>query len=331
VAADYGEVHDAYAAQRPNYKDLATLIGTEVERRLDARGLEVIVQWRAKDTMSFVKKALRKDYVDPLGQIGDKAGVRVIVHYLEHVPIVQQVVDDICYIHDSETKLDALDYDKLGYLGVHLEVQPRPELVALGANDQVADLRAELQIHTKAQSAWAVVSHDLLYKPPVSLPGEAKRSVTRLVALVELFDAEVERLRQTLRNAPDFKELMVTDELDNHIIKFTAHKPDKALSALTVPALVRTYDVPPEAVVAERVEPFIERHETKLRSIYTAYEDDTRANPLLFQPEALLLFERFESAPDDVRAAWPGEDLPVALLYNLALIWGADIGEGEAV
>lgn len=42
--------------------------------------LETVTQWRAKDVLSFTKKALRKGYADPLKEIGDKAGTRVIVH-----------------------------------------------------------------------------------------------------------------------------------------------------------------------------------------------------------------------------------------------------------
>lgn len=329
MAAEYTDVYDAYEAERPDYEALASLIGTFLERRFSELGLEVIVQWRAKETLSFVKKALRKAYSDPMRQIGDKAGVRVIVHYLDDVQIVEREVNEICVIHERESKLDALDYDELGYLGVHLEVQPKPELAAQSERDAVAALRAELQIHTKAQSAWAVVSHDLLYKPPIELPATVKRSVTRLVALTEMFDLEVQRLRQIIEDDPDYEELMVIEELDDRIVRFTARRPDKALSALSVPAIVRLYDVPPERVVADRVAPFLEAKAGKLEELYARYRDDHRANPLLFQPEALLLFERFDHDPDHVRGAWPSEHLPVDLLDGLATIWGADIGDPD--
>jgi ppGpp synthetase/RelA/SpoT-type nucleotidyltranferase len=329
VAVDYAQVHDEYLEQQPDYKELAGLIGQELERKLAALGLEVHVLWREKTVLSFVKKALRKRYENPLEAIGDKAGVRVIVHYLDDVPLVEQVVGEICQTRSRDSKLDALDYDKLGYLGVHVEVQPKPELAKQSDNPRVGELWAELQIHTKAQSAWAVVSHDLLYKPPMELPPEIKRAVTRLVALVELFDDEVRRLRKAMKEHPDYRELMVIDELDDHIIRYTAQRPDRALSALSVPALVHLHNVDPERVVPDRVVPFLAQNRTKLDTIYQNYRDDSRANPLLFQPEALLLFERLSADPEAVRDAWPADKLPVELLEGLATIWGVDIGQGE--
>jgi ppGpp synthetase/RelA/SpoT-type nucleotidyltranferase len=327
VVADYGSLVDAYEKERPDYADLASLIGRAVQTTLKERGLDTVVLWREKDTVSLVKKALRKGYTDPLQQIGDKAGVRVIVHYLDDVPVAEEIVRSLCEVHARETKLDAMDYDELGYLGVHLEVQPNEELAAKSDNVKLSDLRAELQIHTKAQSAWAVVSHQLLYKAPLDLPRGVKRGITRLVAIVELFDAEVQRFRQGIEQHPDFEELNVIDALDDHIIRYTARRPDRALSALSVPVLVRLHDLPPARVVEERIEPFLARNDTKLAQIYARYRDDNRANPLLFQPEALLIFERFDADPDHLRDAWPVDVLPIDLLTDLASIWGADLPE----
>ncbi|MGH2797296.1 MAG: GTP pyrophosphokinase [Thermoleophilaceae bacterium] len=325
MAAEYAATIDAYEAERPDYEDLAALIGKSVRSGLDARGLETVVLWRAKETLSFVKKALRKGYSDPMREIGDKAGVRVIVYYLDDVDIVEKAVGELCHVHAREVKLDAMDYDQLGYLGVHLEVQPTAELAARSENERLASLRAELQIHTKAQSAWAVVSHHLLYKTPLGLPHHIKRGITRLVALVELFDAEIQRFRQTIEEDPDFKELAVINALDDHIIRYSARRPDRALSALSVPALVRLHDLEPARVVPERIEPFLAANAVKLDELYARYRDDTRANPLLFQPEALLIFERFDNDPDHLRDAWPADVLPIDLLAELATIWGADI------
>jgi ppGpp synthetase/RelA/SpoT-type nucleotidyltranferase len=325
VAAEYAAVVDAYEAERPDYEELARLIGENVRAALDGRGLETEVLWRAKTIMSFVKKALRESYADPLVEIGDKAGVRVIVHYLDDLPTVEKVVGDLCTVHKREQKLDALAYNQLGYLGVHLEIQPKPKLAAESDNERVGSLRAELQIHTKAQSAWAVVSHDLLYKTALALSHPIKRGITRLVALVELFDAEVKRFRQQIEEDPDFKEMTVATALDDLIIRYTAQRPDRALSALIAPALVRLYDVEAQRVVPDRIQPFIEANRAKLDELYDRYRDDARANPLLFQPEALLIFERLDNDPDRLLEAWPASDLPIDLLENLATIWGVEV------
>jgi ppGpp synthetase/RelA/SpoT-type nucleotidyltranferase len=325
AAGDFTAIVDAYEAERSDYEALALVVADGVREALNARGMETVVIWRAKDTLSFAKKALRKPYVDPMAEIGDKAGVRVIVHYLDDVPIVEEIVRTLCDVQERKEKLEALDYDKLGYLGVHLQVQPNADLAARSGNGRVGDLQAELQIHTKAQSAWATVSHDLLYKTPWELPNRLKRDVTRLVALVELFDGEVQRFVETIKQDPDFEEMSVAHTLDDLIVRYTERRPDGALSALSIPSLVRLYGSEPGQLVAEEIEPFVDANGDKLDELYDRYRQDHRANPLLFQPEALLIFERLDNDPDRLVASWPTDVLPIELLDDLASIWGADV------
>jgi ppGpp synthetase/RelA/SpoT-type nucleotidyltranferase len=326
----YTELAAAYEAERPRFEALAKRIDAALRRGLRSAGVYSEVSSRAKEIGSFVKKALREGYADPLAEIGDKAGVRVIVPYLEDVRRVEEIVEEICTVEDCEQKLDALAYDELGYLGVHLELAPKPQFLSaldgIGPDaPDLAELRAELQIHSKAQSAWAVVSHDLLYKPPVESPEDAKRAITRLVALVELFDGEVDRLRKLIESDPDYAEMAVAAELDDRLLRFTSRAPDRKLSLLSVPFLVHLYRCAPEEVVPLHVDPFLEANRQKLTDIYEAYAEDSTANPLLTQPEALLIFERLQNDRDRLREGWPIDDLSLELLENMALIIGVDI------
>ncbi|MCW2999175.1 MAG: hypothetical protein JWN65_2724 [Solirubrobacterales bacterium] len=326
MAADFADVQQSFSEQRPNYEHLAKTLGEALKERLAARGLDTIVLWRAKDILSFAKKALRKGYADPIAEIGDKAGVRVIVHYAGDVPVVEEIVSSLAIVHSRDSKLDAMDYDRLGYLGVHYDVTLQSDLTN-GDDARLAGLHAELQIHTKAQSAWAVVSHELLYKSSTELPVDVLRGITRLVALVELFDDEVTRLRQTIEDHPDYKDLRILEPLDNELITLTSMRPDRALSALSIPAIMRMYDKGADAILRENVHPFLNENRDKLTAIYQRYESDARANPLLFQPEALLIFERFENDIDRVRDVWPSDVLPMTLLENLATVWGVELSD----
>jgi ppGpp synthetase/RelA/SpoT-type nucleotidyltranferase len=327
--SSYAEIATAYEAERPGFEALANRIQRALERDLGSAGIYSEVSSRAKEVPSFVKKALREGYADPFAEIGDKAGVRVIVPYLEDVKRVEAVVTALCLVGDREEKLEALAYNQLGYLGVHLDLRPRPDLLSgqvdLGPDSpELKDLHAELQIHSKAQSAWAVVSHDLLYKPPVESPDEAKRAITRLVALVELFDGEVDRLRRLIASDPDYAEMTVAAELDDRLLHFTPRSPDRKLSLLSVPFLVHLYDCPPTQVVSTQIDPYLEANRQKLADIYDAYSDDDTANPLLTQPEAFLIFERLQHDRDRLREGWPADQLSIDLLEGMALIAGID-------
>jgi ppGpp synthetase/RelA/SpoT-type nucleotidyltranferase len=323
--ADFEQLSDRYAAERPRFENLAKQLARALEERLRARGLQPVVVCRAKTVQSFVKKALRKRYADPMTEIGDKAGVRVIVDFEADIDVVREVAEELCTIVASDAKRDAMAYNELGYLGLHLQVQPRAE--ALVAEDRVAllPLAAEIQVHTRAQSAWAVVSHDLLYKAPHELSVDVKRGVTRLVALVELFDAEIARFRSAIESDPDHRELAVIAPLDDEIVRFTARRPDLALSAILVPPLARLYTVEPERLYAEVLEPFIRSHEHELTALFEAYREDDRANPLLFQPEALLIFDLLGRDPDRLREAWPADRIPLELLESLETVWGTEL------
>jgi ppGpp synthetase/RelA/SpoT-type nucleotidyltranferase len=325
VASDFAEVSGLYASARPAYEALARRLAHQIEHALAERGILAIVVWRAKTVSSFTKKALRKGCPDPMAEIGDKAGVRVIVDFEADVEAVRDIVGKMSTVLASESKLDAMAYNQLGYLGVHLQVRPGADSGDGAPTEPQETLEAEVQIHTRSQSAWAVVSHDLLYKAPHELSEDIKRRITRLVALVELFDGEVARLRAAIEDDPDHAELALLAPLDDEILRFTARRPDRGLSLIVVPPLARLYDVPVEQLAAEVITPFIGVHEQRLRELFDTYRDDERANPLLFQPEALLIFELLERDPDRLREAWPVDRLPIELLESLATIWGIEL------
>jgi hypothetical protein len=74
----------------------------------------------------------------------------------------------------------------------------------------------------------------------------------------------------------------------------------------------------------DQLDGFLARAGAKLAELYAAYAEDQRASPLLFQPEALLLFERLEEAPARLEAVWSAI-LPRELLVELADVWGQPI------
>lgn len=57
---------------------------------------------------------------------------------------------------------------------------------------------------------------------------------------------------------------------------------------------------------------------------YEKYRDDDHANPMLFQPECLMIIERLEANSFALREAWE-RILPLGLLEDLADIWGAAV------
>ena len=70
---------------------------------------------------------------------------------------------------------------------------------------------------------------------------------------------------------------------------------------------------------------FVERKHETLTTVFRDYADDDRRNPLLFQPESIVIFMCLERDRFNLKRIWE-EFLPIELLQGLAEVWGVDIG-----
>jgi ppGpp synthetase/RelA/SpoT-type nucleotidyltranferase len=318
----YEDLRSEYIAVYPTYERLAVRLGNLLRTRLDAAGLRIVeVSARAKEPDSFVKKALRKGYANPMQAIGDKAGARLILPFARDRERVVETCEEVLELSDPDDKRDVLGSERIGYLGLHYSAQLRPPAVSECEAD-LAGLTAELQIHTKAESAWATAAHDSLYKAVVDVPDGVARRLYRLAALTEIFDDQVEQFLVELHELPDFAILdAIVPALDRLLLRFTNRAGDRGLSALLVPRLATLYDEPAARIVSQRITPFLDSHETEINALYRRHEGDARANLLLYQPEGLMLLERLDVDPYRLLGAWPAE-VDVEPLRRLAVLLG---------
>jgi hypothetical protein len=240
------------------------------------------------------------------------------VTFVDDVPVVEEVIRARFAVERYENKTLGLDYHELGYLGVHFDVSLHDGDVARA---EWRGLIAEVQIHTRAQNCWADVSHRLLYKPARDTPIEIKRRIYRLMALIELFDETVQDARKAIEMLPGAPEAGVLAEIEQHFYQFVARPYDRELSLDIIPVLEGLYDARERKEFGELIRSFVARNRQKLDELFEAYRDDDRCNPLIFQPEALMVFERLERDAFRLRDAWAAS-FPLPLLENLAMIWG---------
>lgn len=138
---------------------------------------------RAKTVESFVAKAARLDprtgrkkYKDPLSEIQDQIGVRVVTFYPKDVEIIGATILE--YFNPIEQKLLVPDGDsEFGYVGKHFILPVPTELLVAGSVKFF-----ELQVKTLFQHAWSEANHDLAYKPTEPLSPEQKRRVAFIAA-----------------------------------------------------------------------------------------------------------------------------------------------------
>ena len=198
AANDWG---DAYRRDFSTYEAATEKLRSLVCDLLRKHAIEVVqVDARAKTVESLVGKIDRKrgKYAEPLTEITDLIGIRVIAYYLEDVQTVEYLLREEFEVdeqHSVQRGAD-LDPDRFAYVSDHLIVSLSASRKGLPEWDVFSGKRAEIQVRTATQHAWAAIEHKLSYKAAGDVPNDLKRRLFRLSALFELADDQFSAVRR---------------------------------------------------------------------------------------------------------------------------------------
>jgi putative GTP pyrophosphokinase len=134
---------------------------------------------RAKAVDRFLEKAAKEEdgkpkYVEPLHQIQDQIGARIVVFYLSDVEPAAELVKRYYRLIEDRDVIPDSEWE-FGYFGKHfVSILPSELTAGYGQKDDIPRF-FELQIKTLFQHAWSEANHDLGYKPDVELPKGALR------------------------------------------------------------------------------------------------------------------------------------------------------------
>lgn len=124
---------------------------------------------RAKSVDRFVGKAanLNNDqkpkYDDPINQIQDQIGARVVTFYKSDLEAVSQCLNE--YLRPIETKNIVPDSEwEFGYFGRHYIFLLPVDVVPENTQKELVPRCFEMQVKTLFQHAWSEANHDLGYK-----------------------------------------------------------------------------------------------------------------------------------------------------------------------
>ena len=196
----------AYAARQPELRAATRAYVELIQVLLDDAGIDYLsVTGRTKSVASFAEKANRASddqvlYPDPLEQITDQIGVRVITYVHSDVAAVAEVLDDeLAILDDRDLGEEMARSGRFGYASRHLlvEVNPGAELPVLEGH------RASVQVRTVLQHAWAEFEHDIRYKGnvPEDAAADLDRRFTLAAGLIELADREFATIRERIQAA----------------------------------------------------------------------------------------------------------------------------------
>ncbi len=213
-----------YAARQPALVPVTEAWVALVTSLLDDAGINYLsVTGRTKTVASYAGKAARTGtdglpvYDDPVTQITDAIGVRVITYVHRDVDAVAHVLAEaFAILDDRDLGAETALLGGFGYASRHLLIAPdpgRPVPSAYALLGQGPDAHhASVQVRTVLQHAWAEFEHDIRYKGtiPEEHSADFDRRFTLAAGLLELADREFSAIREQLeRSTPGHR---ATDE-----------------------------------------------------------------------------------------------------------------------
>lgn len=189
------EIIKRFIEGRPDYEKLCAEVAYILNRELNNAGIEFsTITSRAKTLSSFLEKIQRKKYTDPIREITDFAGVRVVCLYNDDLRRVETAIAEHFEIIEKTDKLTDKKPDQFGYGAIHFVVKLGK--TSSGARyDDLKNLVCEIQTRTVLQDAWAIIDHHLVYKNESNIPSVLRTKLNLLAGTFESADEEFKLIR----------------------------------------------------------------------------------------------------------------------------------------
>ncbi len=196
-----------FVAIRPRYLRFAEFLEAVLKEGCARTAPLALIEARAKSVPSFAEKILRKRKAymhpkgglsaDPLTRMTDLCGGRVIAQTSDQVHVVGRFIEEAFGIDraNSEDVSQRLRPTEFGYRSVHYIVvvdakKLREAGVTIDVPDEIAGLKAEIQVRTLLEHAWADLGHEMTYKTELRVPDRIHRQFAALAAVLEGVDRE---------------------------------------------------------------------------------------------------------------------------------------------
>lgn len=204
----------AYDQSLPKFKDLLIEIENDLRTAIASSQLKIhTCGGRIKTRESFSLKISKKRYADPLVDMHDVVGIRVVCLFIDDLVLVDEVVRKTFDVLKYEDKTKNSAPDRFGYRSVHYDCRLPPSRSG-PRYDHIKGIVFEVQVRTILQDAWAVVEHYLGYKGLTSIPNEAQADFGALVGLFHLADKTFQQIRDTARLQDNVAKSSVRAVLD---------------------------------------------------------------------------------------------------------------------
>jgi putative GTP pyrophosphokinase len=192
VALDKAKLQEDFRAVQPVYERLRDEVQFILSKQLgDAKIPIHAIEKRIKTFDSLIKKAEREELTDPLNQLNDILGFRIICLFLSDIDRIFALLRKNFKILEVDDKRFTKSETVFGYLSFHV-IANLPSSHKGPRYDGLKSLRFEIQVRTISMHAWSIISHYLDYKTPNAVPSELKRDFNALSGLFYVADQHFE-------------------------------------------------------------------------------------------------------------------------------------------
>lgn len=219
----------SYQDSLPLYQEFAQAVRSILDIAISKDFGVHSIEFRAKSVDSFRKKAEKviddvkstPKYSEPLSEITDLAGVRVIAFFPKSLEQICQIIEKEFEVTEKKDMgEERFSQRRLGYKSIHYLVKLNLNRKTLVEYQKYNNLVAEIQVRTILQHAWAEMEHDIQYKSADQIPTSIQKRFIALAGMLEIADREFQavqdedaKLRQGLQSS--LEDDLFTAEMDS--------------------------------------------------------------------------------------------------------------------
>lgn len=192
------EVIAYFKGKEPQYRKLKKTAKLALKSRLNKTNIKISpILSRIKKESSLRDKIKRKNYSDPVNEVTDFAGIRIVCGFENDFDKINEIIYDLFNVLDKVDKTYELGVDKMGYHGLHYVVSLK---TSGNGTNSLKDLCCEIQVRTALQDSWAIASHHLLYKNEEAIPKRIRRDINNVASLLEIAQQVFDRIQEKRDN-----------------------------------------------------------------------------------------------------------------------------------
>lgn len=183
----------------PKYGRFARASAGLLAARCEAIGVTPVdLTWRLKDADSIERKLWDTPGDPGIADLSDFCGMRVVVGTLADQATLATVMSDCFQVFKEERKGGPGAGDRFGYNSIHFDVGVHVDRCDLPEWSGLSELRAEIQLRTAFEHAWAERSHELAYKSDMFIPSELDHVLATAAGQVEVADKLIDEFSTQL-------------------------------------------------------------------------------------------------------------------------------------